>query len=271
MSQNGLILTVNLTNSGRYDATVFYSDCSFSVTHGVTYIVVPKKIEVGGLSIPINWSGNAIDVDDNYKAVYTMGGGNSCRPVGPAGNHPGAVINTYGSGDLSELPPGEYTYSMTYYVGGALTQSDAESLDFIRSYALQGAASSTPVETFTGVAACAQDSPTAGATIDFGTVTSNGTVQPGPLTTMGLACNYDVALNDVTYSLTSNNPVSGEPSTGQSVAVKLSNGATVRLDGGNVTQPDPKKVSVNITPSIDTQGAIAGEGTGSATLTFNYE
>lgn len=277
LTQNQLVLDVQLNNGpGSYNYNVFYSDCSGGggqPTHSTSYVIAPKTVSINGVSIPIAWSGNRLAELDGWVIL----GSNflqqiTCRNVGYSGAWTlQQTVNAQGSGDLRTLPPGEYSFSMTYYVGNSFGTSYADTLNLIKNHGLEGAASSTPVTPFTGVAACAQDSPTAGETIDFGTVTSNGTVQPGPLTTLGLVCNYDVALNDVTYSLTSNNPVTGEPSTGQNVAVALTNGATVKLDGGNVTQPDPKKVSVNITPSIDTRGATAGEGTGSATLTFTYE
>lgn len=275
INQNQLALNVQLNNGpGSYSYNIFYGDCSGEAQRVKgAYLILPRFINLGGVSIPMKWSGNIVgDIDGAWDIVLnTEGSGGGCYTSGSSYSSASIGVNATGVGDLTTLAPGDYTYSLTYYVGNAFAPTNSDVVSLIKNRGLNGSTSSTPTKSFTGVAACAQDSPTSGTTIDFGTVTSNGTLQPGPLTTLGLVCNYDVALNDVTYSLTSNNPVTGEPSTGQNVAVALTNGATVTLDGGNVTQPDPKKVSVNITPSIDTRGAIAGEGTGSATLTFTYE
>ncbi len=275
LQQDQLQLSVNVSNTGGYNYSVFYSDCSSPVTQiALRYMLVPKKVNIGGASISMNWQGNVIGELDEWLIIGDVSSvpNHTCYS-GISGYAPGAYVGptAIGRGNLQDVPPGSYNVSLTYYVGLVYATTSSEAISMIIAHGLDGETSSTPVTPFTGVAACGQDSPTSGATIDFGTVTSNGTIQPGPLTTLGLVCNYDVALNDVTYSLTSNNPVTGEPSTGQNVAVALTNGAMVKLDGGNVTQPDPKRVSVNITPSIDARGATAGEGTGSATLTFNYE
>ncbi|HIF6628454.1 TPA: hypothetical protein ACX37D_004879 [Serratia marcescens] len=275
LQQDQLQLSVDISNTGNYYYSVFYSDCSSPVTQiDLRYMLVPKKIDISGVSIPMNWQGNVIGEVGEWLIIGNVSSvpNHTCYS-GISGNALGAYVgpSAVGRGDLQYLPPGSYNVSITYYVGMVYATTSSEAISMIIAHGLDGDTSSTPVTPFTGVAACGQDSPTSGETIDFGTVTSNGTIQPGPLTTLGLVCNYDVALNDVTYSLTSNNPVTGEPSTGQNVAVALTNGATVTLNGGSVTQPDPKKVSVNITPSIDTRGATAGEGAGSATLTFNYE
>lgn len=276
LSQSELTLNLQLVSGpGYYNFNVFYSNCSTVVPWVANYSIVPRTVNVGGVSVPLKW-GSAVleELNDDWLIIGGISNvpGNSCFSQGSSGHYgPGPGFSSNATGGLEFVPPGTYSVSISYYSGAAAAQSREELLGLIKSQGLSGAITPIPPTPFNGVAACAQDSSTPGTSIDFGTVTSNGTVQPGPLTTLGLICNYDVALNDVTYSLTSNNPVTGEPSTGQNVAVALTNGATVKLDGGNVTQPDPKKVSVNISPSIDTRGAIAGEGTGSATLTFTYE
>lgn len=277
LEQNQLELKVNISyGPGGYYYDIFRYGCAPNekITSMLNYVIVPKRINISGVYIDVKWVGTnqGETIDGNWILLGDVLHRETICTSGGAGRYSADVsVTVRGTGRLDNLPPGDYVYSLSYYVGNAFGISDGDAVEWARLYALDGALSQTSPVHFTGAAACGQDSSTTGATIDFSTVTSNGTIQQGPLTTLGLVCNYDVALNDVTYSLTSNNPVSGEPSTGHSVAVKLSNGATVRLDGGNVTQPDPKKVSVNITPSIDTQGAIAGEGSGSATLTFNYE
>lgn len=273
-TQNELTLSIDLNNTGGYDWRIYYRNCSGTGPSVVNrYAIVPKSINIGGGNVELRWSASSLtDLDDNWSIISNFSPWSGTCNSG-TGHWAGWVqgVAATAKGNLQNVLPGEYPISITYYVGNAFSTSNGGTINLIKNQGLNGSVSTSQPYSFHGIAACAQDSPTAGATIDFDTVTSNGSVQPGPLTTLGLVCNYDVALNDVTYSLTSNNPVTGEPSTGQNVAVALTNGATVKLDGGNVTQPDPKRVSVNITPSIDTRGATAGEGTGSATLTFTYE
>ncbi|WLS88718.1 hypothetical protein [Serratia marcescens] len=275
LSQDDLTLKVDIYNGpGTYFYNIFKSQCTGGgINFYLNYVVAPKSVTIGSVNIPLIYSGNKIaDIGNDWVVIATVKNVSSgCVSSGSGNSEYAPGVNALATGSLVSLPPGTYNYSMQFYVGNAFGDTLNNAIQMIKDYALTGAISSTPSNPFTGLASCEQDSTTPGTTIDFGTIISNGSVQSGPLTMLGLVCNYDVALNDVTYSLTSNNPVTGEPSAGQKVAVALTNGATVTLDGGNVTQPDPKRVSVNITPSIDTRGAAAGEGTGSATLTFNYE
>ncbi|TSB25747.1 fimbrial protein [Serratia marcescens] len=183
-----------------------------------------------------------------------------------------AYFDTQGSMDVSSLPAGSYQCKVKtahFFVG-----SNSTNLQSAYSAGLATVVSGNRWGVGTASiqinSACAHDGPSR-ETIDFGTVTSNGETQAGPPTTVTLVCNYDVSSNNITYMLNSNNPVSGEPSTGHSIVVGLTNGANVTLNGGNVTPLTARKMSVDIESAIDTRNALAGVGNGSATLTFDYQ
>lgn len=276
LKQNQLELNINIDiGPGYYNYNIFKSSCAAGekITNRVSYVIVPKKINISGVMVDISWQGP--NLGETGSDWIIMGAPSAfstpCITKDSGQGQTDSSVKVRGVGYLDKLPPGNYSYTLPYYVGNAFGISASDAVLWVQLYGLDGKSTQADPTSFTGAIACGQDDHTSVATIDFGTITSNGSTQPGPLTTLELICNYDVALKSVEYSLTSNNPVTGEPSSGKKVSVALTNGATVTLNAGNITQPDSKKVSLDITSSIDTRKAIAGEGNGSATLIFNYE
>ncbi|HIF6626640.1 TPA: hypothetical protein ACX37D_003019 [Serratia marcescens] len=281
LSQNQLDLNVILRDGpGGYSYNIFYSNCTTEVVpYTAHYLIVPTHINIGGVPVALTWSESSVlDLTDSsgniWKVIASFAyvNNNSCQHQGKSGYwNPGVsnVVTATAKGNLQNVPPGSYSVSLGYYVGSVNNQYESGRLPMIRDYGMKGAMSYTPPTTFTGAAACSNSS-VQNTTIDFGTITSNGSIQAGPSKTLGLVCNYNVKPNDVSYSLTSNNPVSGKPSTGHIVTVGLSNGAEVTLSGGAITNSDAQHVNTVISPTIDTTKSNAGVGTGSAMLKFTY-
>jgi hypothetical protein len=273
LRQDYLQLTAYLQGGpGGYNYSIFDSTCDARIHNAIRYFIVPTSITLGGKKFPLKWEGNTLGTfGDDWLIIGTTRDGidNDCKGI-TSGRDSGEGVVSNAQADITELPPGDYAYSMQYYSGQAFGETAADAIAILQAQGLNGAINSTATKTFNGIAACGEADGANGATIDFGTITSNGQLQPGPTTSLALACNYDISKNDVTYLLKSNNPVAGQPDSGESVEVQLSNGAVVHLGNQGLKQLAPNKIGLDLSPLIDTAGVTPGEGTGSAVLTFTY-